>query len=166
MWKCPTGPSEGMPPLGLQDQARRLIRAISCLLYCSGHTCYCEVLMRLLQPVVWTKGTLLTPQHLQAQDNFIENTLDFHMHSLVFRPWGFTQLSIDRRALEGGTFSLTRAVGILPDGLLFHIPDSDAAPAPKSLSGSFEPGQDCLQAVLAPPPPVVSRINGTDVSPS
>ena len=107
--------------------------------------------MRLLQPVVWTKGTLLTPQHLQAQDNFIENTLDFHMHSLVFRPWGFTQLSIDQRALEGGTCSLTRAVGILPDGLLFDIPDSDAAPAPKSLLGSFEPGQDSLDLFLAIP---------------
>src|ERR1039457_4081655 len=100
-----------MPPLGLQDQARRLIRAISCLLYCSGHTCYCEVLMRLLQPVVWTKGTLLTPQHLQAQDNFIENTLDFHMHSLVFRPWGFTQLRIKKNGPWGGGAFLSRGAG-------------------------------------------------------
>ena len=28
--------------------------------------------MRRLEPVVWTKGTFLNPQHLQSQDRFLD----------------------------------------------------------------------------------------------
>ena len=55
--------------------------------------------MRRLQPVIWTKGTFLTPQHLQLQDRFLENLLEFHLDSLAFRPWGFATLQISREAL-------------------------------------------------------------------
>ena len=51
--------------------------------------------MKGLQPVIWSKGTFLTPQHLQAQDRFIENTLRFQMEALSFRPWGFESLELD-----------------------------------------------------------------------
>ena len=33
--------------------------------------------MKQLQPVIWSKGTFLTPQHLQVQDRFIEDSLNF-----------------------------------------------------------------------------------------
>ena len=48
--------------------------------------------MKRLQPVIWTKGTFLSPQHLQLQDRFLENLLQFHLDSLSFRPWGFRSL--------------------------------------------------------------------------
>ena len=35
--------------------------------------------MKRLQPVIWTKGTFLTPQHLQLQDRFLEDTLQFRL---------------------------------------------------------------------------------------
>ena len=52
--------------------------------------------MKRLQPVIWTKGTFLSPQHLQLQDRFLENLLQFHLDSLSFRPWGFRSLQISR----------------------------------------------------------------------
>ena len=38
--------------------------------------------MKRLQPVIWSKGTFLSPQHLQLQDRFLENLLQFHLDSL------------------------------------------------------------------------------------
>ncbi len=107
--------------------------------------------MKRLQPVIWAKGTFLTPQHLQCQDRFIEDTLQFQVEALNFRPWGFQRLEIDQAALASGTIALTRASGIFPDGLLFDAPDSDASPAPKSLVDSYEVDQDTVDVYLAVP---------------
>ena len=84
--------------------------------------------MKRLQPVIWTKGTFLSPQHLQLQDRFLENVLQFELENLAFRPWGFRSLEISQEGLAGGTFGISSASGIFPDGLLFDIPASDAAP--------------------------------------
>ena len=78
--------------------------------------------MRQLQPVLWTKGVLLSPQHLQMQDRYLEDLLSFRLGALTFRPWGFQRPEIDRDALAGGAFAVTSAAGILPDGLLFDAP--------------------------------------------
>ena len=107
--------------------------------------------MRQLQPVLWTKGVLLTPQHLQMQDRFLEDLLEFRLSGLTFAPWGFHHLTVDREALAGGAFALTAASGILPDGLLFDIPGADAAPPPKPLEGAIQPDQEGLTVYLAVP---------------
>jgi type VI secretion system protein ImpJ len=107
--------------------------------------------MKRLQPVIWSKGTFLSPQHLQLQDRFLENLLQFHLESLAFRPWGFSALQVSQEGLAAGSFGLTRAAGILPDGLLFDIPASDAAPPPKLLADCFEPDQTTLDVFLAVP---------------
>lgn len=107
--------------------------------------------MKRLQPVIWTKGTFLSPQHLQLQDRFLENLLQFHLESLTFRPWGFTSLQISQEGLAAGSFGISAAAGIMPDGLLFEIPNSDAAPQPKILADHFEPDQTSLEVYLAIP---------------
>ena len=80
--------------------------------------------MRQLQPVIWMKGTALSPQHLQSQDRFIEDSLRFRLESLSANPWGFLTLQIDQEALAGGIFTLSAASGVFPDGLLFDFPVS------------------------------------------
>ena len=65
--------------------------------------------MKRLQPVIWSKGTLLAPQHLQIQDRFIEGTLEFTLDSLNYRPWGFGRLGINQEALAAGVFAVTSA---------------------------------------------------------
>src|SRR5271154_7218200 len=97
--------------------------------------------MKRLKPVIWTKGTFLSPQHLQIQDRFLEDVLHFQLESLSFRPWGFRSLQIGQEALAAGSFGIAAASGILPDGLLFDIPGSDSAPAPKQLAECFEQDQ-------------------------
>ena len=107
--------------------------------------------MKRLQPVIWMKGTFLSPQYLQTQDRFIESTLEFYMDALSFAPWGFKRLQINQDALDQGTFALTEATGIFPDGLIFDIPDSDPPPSPKLLVDCFEPDQKSLDVFLAIP---------------
>ena len=107
--------------------------------------------MKRLQPVIWTKGTFLSPQYLQLQDRFLENLLQFHLESLSYCPWGLKSLQISQEALDAGSFGISSASGILPDGLLFEIPASDAAPPPKLLAECFEPDQTSLELYLAVP---------------
>jgi type VI secretion system protein ImpJ len=107
--------------------------------------------MRRLQPVVWTKGTVLTPQHLQAQDRFIESSLQFRLEALSFKPWGFSSLTLDQEALAAGQFAVAHASGMFQDGLTFDIPGSDPAPPARPLEAFFEnPGQE-LELYLAIP---------------
>src|SRR5512146_723524 len=117
--------------------------------------------MKQLQPVIWSKGTFLTPQHLQLQDRFLEDTLRFHLHAVNFRDWGFTELTIDREQLAEGRFVVARAAGIFPDGLPFDMPASDPPPESKPLAEYFEPGQAGLDVFLAVPE---YRPHGVNVS--
>jgi type VI secretion system protein ImpJ len=107
--------------------------------------------MRQMQAVLWTKGILLNPQHMQTQDRFLEDLIGFQLSSLTFCPWGFHQLEIDREALDGGAVALSSASGIFPDGLLFDIPGADGGPPPKPLEGVWEPDQTTLDVYLAVP---------------
>ena len=107
--------------------------------------------MRQMQPVLWTKGVLLTPQHLQTQDRFLEDLVQFQLSALTFCPWGFRVLEVDRDALAGGAVALAAATGIFPDGLLFEMPEADALPAPRPLDGCWEPDQETLDVYLAIP---------------
>lgn len=107
--------------------------------------------MKQLQPVIWSKGTFLSPQHLQAQDRFLEDTLWFQLQALKFRAYGFRELEIDQAKLAEGEFALSRAAGIFPDGLLFEFPGSDLAPGPKQIVELFNPDQTTLDVYLAIP---------------
>ena len=108
--------------------------------------------MRRLQPVVWSKGTFLTPQHLQVQDRYIESSLQFRLEALSFRPWGFLDLQIDQEALAGGNLAVSRAAGLFPDGLPFEIPGADPVPLPKPLEHYFEGNPGSATFYLAIPP--------------
>ena len=107
--------------------------------------------MRQMQPVLWTKGVLLSPQHLQTQDRFLEDLLHFQLDALTVAPWGFQRLELDREALAGGTLAISAASGIFPDGLLFDFPGADAAPAPKQLDDCWAPDQTTLDIYLTVP---------------
>lgn len=117
--------------------------------------------MRQMQSVLWSKGVLLTPQHLQTQDRFIEDLLDFQLSSLAFCPWGFSRLELDREALAGGVLAIAGASGIMQDGLIFEIPESDSPPAPKPLEDHWIEDEDTLDVLLAIPE---HRVGGYNVS--
>jgi type VI secretion system protein ImpJ len=104
-----------------------------------------------LEPVIWSKGTFLSPQHMQWQDRFLEDLLHFQLQALQFRPWGFGRLRIDQAALAAGDLVIAEAAGILPDGLLFDIPESDPRPPAKPLAEHFEADVKSLDVYLAVP---------------
>ena len=81
--------------------------------------------MKQMQGVLWTKGLLLSPQHLQLHDRYVEDQLGFQMGTLAKYPWGFSALDIDQEAVEGGVLSVPMASGIMEDGLLFDFPEAD-----------------------------------------
>ncbi|MBA4156226.1 MAG: type VI secretion system baseplate subunit TssK [Gemmatimonadetes bacterium] len=114
-----------------------------------------------MQKVLWTKGVLLSPQHLQMQDRFFEELVGFQLASLCFFPWGFSRLEIEREALAGGSLALREASGIFPDGMPFEIPRADAAPAPKGLAEHWRPDQQTLTVHLGIPD---HRAGGHNVS--
>jgi type VI secretion system protein ImpJ len=107
--------------------------------------------MSQLQPVIWTKGTFLGPQHLQTQDRFIESSLQFRVQSLISNPWGFIKLQVKQEALAAGEFALSEASGIFPDGLLFDFPASEPAPPSIPLNDAFGPDQNSVDLYLAIP---------------
>lgn len=107
--------------------------------------------MRQLQPVLWRKGTLLTPQHLQIQDRFLEDSMNFRVQALKFCAWGFSEIVIDQELLAEGKLGVARASGIFPDGLPFDIPGPDQPPASKVLAEFFEPGVNSLDFYLTVP---------------
>lgn len=107
--------------------------------------------MRQLQPVLWSKGTFLTPQHLQLQDKFLEDSMNFRVQALKFCAWGFNEVVLDQELLAEGKLAISRASGIFPDGLPFDIPGSDQPPASKVLAESFDPGVRDLDFYLTVP---------------
>ena len=107
--------------------------------------------MTQLQPVLWTRGVLLAPQHLQAHDRFLEDSLQFKLSALAPGRWGFQHLEIDEQALAGGELRVRSASGVFPDGLLFDFPSSDSVPPPKPIHAAFAPDATDLVVYLAVP---------------
>ena len=107
--------------------------------------------MRQLQPVIWSKGTFLSPQHLQAQERFVEDSARFYLNSLNPKCWGFSEIQLDSKALSEGMLLVNRASGIFPDALAFDLPISDAAPPARTLDECFQDGRKSCMFYLAIP---------------
>jgi type VI secretion system protein ImpJ len=85
--------------------------------------------MHHLQPVLWSKGLLLDPQHLQAQDRYVESLVAFHVTALHTDAVGFSELRLDEDALASGRVVVVTMRGRFADGAVFDAPGSDALPS-------------------------------------
>ena len=108
--------------------------------------------MKQLARVVWSEGMYLGPHHFQAQNRFFEDVTHFGISSLWFEPYEPIGLELDAEALRSGTVSLVHARGIFPDGLAFHMPESDPLPATRNIADLFPPIRESLTVMLALPP--------------
>jgi type VI secretion system protein ImpJ len=108
--------------------------------------------MKFLSRVVWSEGMHLGPHHFQTQSRYFEDSLWFLNSNLRQEPWGFLHFSLDSEALRNGLAILTFASGILPDGLIFDLPDCDSAPEPKQLKDLFSSTDSEIVLYLAIPP--------------
>jgi type VI secretion system protein ImpJ len=95
--------------------------------------------MKFLSRVVWSEGMHLGPHHFQTQSRYFEDSLWFHSANLRQNPWGLINFALDSEAIRNGVAILTFASGIFPDGLIFDLPGSDAAPESVNLTEMFSP---------------------------
>ena len=107
--------------------------------------------MSQLLPVVWSKGVFLSPQHLQAQDRYFEDLLNFQVRALTQFGWGFSEVQIDGTALATGTLTLSRAAGLFPDNLSFEMPEADPLPPSRNIEDCFRDGAQRRMFYLAVP---------------
>lgn len=107
--------------------------------------------MRQLQPVLWTKGLLLSPQHFQTQDRFLDDLLRFRLAAVAYAPWGVSRLTIDREALAAGAVAIADAAGLFPDGFAFDLAAGTPAPPQRPLEGAWEQDQTELDVYLTVP---------------
>jgi type VI secretion system protein ImpJ len=107
--------------------------------------------MKQLSHIVWNEGMHLAQHHFQAQSRSFEDTVQFALSSLFFKPYGLVACELDADALQNDTVSLVHARGVMPDGLPFDIPASDPALAPLPIRDRFSPTSDNHLVLLAIP---------------
>ncbi len=107
--------------------------------------------MKHLSKVVWFEGMYLAPHHFQAQTQSFEDLIQFSTTSLWFEPYGLVGIDLDAEALRNGNVALIHARGIFPDGLAFHMPDSDPLPPARYIADLFPPTVESTLVYLAVP---------------
>ena len=117
--------------------------------------------MKQLSRVVWSEGMHLAQHHFQTQGRYFEDAIHFALSHLFFAAHGLAGLELDHEALRNGTVSLLHARGIMPDGLAFHMPDGDPAPAALEIRDRFSPTEDSQLLYLVVP---AYRADGANVS--
>jgi type VI secretion system protein ImpJ len=108
--------------------------------------------MKYLSRVVWSEGMYLAPHHFQVQSRYFEDSIHFATSSLWYQSYGLIGGQLDPQALVNGTVSVVHARGIFPDGLAFHMPESDPAPETRNIADLFPVTRDKVTVMLAVPP--------------
>jgi type VI secretion system protein ImpJ len=108
--------------------------------------------MKQLSRVVWNEGMHLAQHHFQAQSRYFEDAIQFALSSLFFAPYGLAGCTLDTEAIRNDTISLVHARGVLPDGLPFDIPASDAPPESLNVRELFSPTQESHLVLITIPP--------------
>src|SRR5215510_16325092 len=93
----------------------------------------------------------LAQHHFQAQSRFFEDTVQFALTSLYFKPYGVVACELDPDALQNDSVSLVHARGVMPDGLPFDIPASDGTVRPLPIRERFSPTSDSHLVLLGIP---------------
>ncbi|RJX75652.1 type VI secretion system baseplate subunit TssK [Vibrio sinensis] len=78
--------------------------------------------------VIWNEGLFIKPQHFQQQQRYFEHVLDERMAAVNRNLFGVSELVLNPEYLSFGRISIERAVGIMPDGTVFRIPQEDMLP--------------------------------------
>ncbi|HSC80075.1 MAG TPA: type VI secretion system baseplate subunit TssK [Chitinolyticbacter sp.] len=73
-------------------------------------------------PLQWSEGLMLSPQHLQQHDIYLHAQLTHRLMSLTPHFWGVRRLEIDTLRVASGTLRVTELECILPDGLAVLFP--------------------------------------------
>ena len=80
--------------------------------------------------VVWSEGLFIKPQHFQQQQRSMEGLLDTRLKGVSHYLYGFLSLELNNEFLSFGRIAISRASGVMPDGVAFHLPADDVEPTP------------------------------------
>ncbi len=97
--------------------------------------------------VIWKEGLFIKPQHFQQQQRHMEYHIDERIRSVGHYFYGVSELSLNPEYLSFGRISIDRAVGVMPDGLAFRIPQEDVIPEALEISDSSLANQIVYLAV-------------------
>lgn len=74
------------------------------------------------EPLRWSEGMLLSPQHFQQNDIYWHEQLTLRTRWMRPYSWGLWELALDETALRQGVVQVTHLEAILPDGLAAQFP--------------------------------------------
>ena len=69
----------------------------------------------------WTEGMLLSPQHFQHSDHFLESLVAHNLASTRRHFWGVNELQIDNVALSTNLLRVTALEAVFPDGSVIQF---------------------------------------------
>ncbi len=67
-------------------------------------------------PVAWTEGMFLRPQHFQQHDIYLDERLRYHLNILNPHHYGIRELSINEDALADHRFEIQQLEAVMPGG--------------------------------------------------
>lgn len=88
--------------------------------------------------VVWSQGMFLLPHHFQQEARYLEQVIDSRVRATHPFAWGYGALEIDEGLLAQGKLGIARAIGVLPDGTPFSIPQFDPPPPPLDIPADLK----------------------------
>lgn len=101
--------------------------------------------------VVWFEGMTLDPHHFQQWDRHRRGELDARLRAVAPLGWGLAQVEIDEERLANGELALVSCAGVMPDGLVFDVPESSPLPDVRNVHEHFSPTEDRVRVLLAIP---------------
>lgn len=104
-----------------------------------------------MQKTVWYEGMKLDPHHFQQTDRYNQYYINSRLSMINSSSWGLKNLSIDNASLSGGNFSLINCSGVMPDGMIFNIPENDSPPKSRNFESIFSATAEKLSVYLALP---------------
>ena len=94
---------------------------------------------------------ILTPHHLQQQEQWIDFAHRQFASLAIAEPWGIIEVQLDEDTLAAGRLTLTRLKLRLPDGTLIDSSASDVLPRARDLSRDIPPDTQSVTVLTALP---------------
>ncbi|MCK5647856.1 MAG: type VI secretion system baseplate subunit TssK [Gammaproteobacteria bacterium] len=78
--------------------------------------------------VIWSEGMFLRPQHFQQHDRYLSDQIKKSVRFYNSYAWGIKKLSIDEQHLGLGKIVINLCEGVMPDGTVFSVHNTDKLP--------------------------------------
>lgn len=101
--------------------------------------------------VVWFEGMTLDPHHFQQWDRYRNGVLDARFRSVAPNGWGLSRCKIDEERLANGELHLVECAGVMPDGLVFDVPELSPVPEARSVQDHLSSTDETVRVMLAVP---------------